>query len=114
MLFWFRTNLTRNKIVSDRNRDAQDLPKKHLFLPSGNFIWEIKSKKDNYTYFVDSNTEYCTCKGYYYNYNEKNGCYHLGKIDECIPKLKYKIFLYHDNYSREFLKRIALSTIYRP
>ena len=43
------------------------------------------------------------------NYNNKNGCYHLGKIAECIPELKYKVYLYHDDYSREFLKAVVLS-----
>lgn len=106
--------MTQKDIANDPKNEDHDLPKKHLFLPSGNYMWEIKSRKDHYTYFVDSNSEYCTCKGYYYNYNEKNGCYHLGKIIECIPKLKYKVFLYHDNYSREFLERVLLGTIARP
>jgi predicted nucleic acid-binding Zn finger protein len=101
--------MTRGATTIDPDNAVHEIPKKHLFLPSGNFIWEIKSKKDEYTYFVDSNREYCTCKGYYYNYNEKNGCYHLGKITECIPELKYKIYLYHDDCSREFLKEVVLS-----
>ena len=103
------SNMTRNSTAKEPEKTVLEMPKKHLFLPSCNFMWELKSKKDNFTYFIDSDRQYCTCKGYYYNYNNKNGCYHLGKIAECIPELKYKVYLYHDDYSREFLKEVVLS-----
>ena len=96
----------------DKGNIINDLPKKHLFLPSGYFMWEIKSKKDKRSYYIDSKREFCTCKGYYYNYKDKRGCYHLEKITECIPALSYKIYLYHDDYHSEFLKRIVLDIVF--
>ena len=96
----------------DKGSVIKDLPKKHLFLPSCNFMWEINSKKDKRSYFVDPKIEFCTCKGYYYNYKDKRGCYHLEKITECIPSLSYKILLYHDDYFSEFLKRIVFDIVY--
>jgi hypothetical protein len=106
--------LDRNGVFRDNEESNinNEFPKKHMFLPSGNFMWEIKSKKDKKSYFIDSKREFCTCKGYYYNYYEKNGCYHLGKITECISKLSYKIYIYHDDYSNEFLKRIVLGVVF--
>lgn len=103
--------MTRNEKANEPDNMAHEMPKKHLFLPSGNFMWEIRSKKNRYTYFIDSNREYCTCKGYYYNYNEKKGCYHLEKITDCISELKYKVYLYHDDYSMDFLKGVILRII---
>ncbi|MDQ2684484.1 MAG: hypothetical protein M3Y25_01420 [Thermoproteota archaeon] len=90
--------------------DMSNQPKKHLFLPSGNFIWEIKSKKYNNSYFVDSKREYCTCKGYYYNFKAKQGCYHLDKISESLSGLRYKIYVYHDDFFKLFLRRIVIGT----
>ncbi|GKS61560.1 hypothetical protein YTPLAS21_10180 [Candidatus Nitrosocosmicus sp.] len=103
--------MTGNEKANEPDNMAHERPKKHLFLPSGNFMWEIRSKKNWYTYFIDSNREYCTCKGYYYNYNEKKGCYHLKKIMDCIPELKYEVYLYHDDYAMEFLKGVILRII---
>ena len=33
-------------------------------------MWEIKSKKDKRSYYIDSKREFCTCKGYYYKYKD--------------------------------------------
>ena len=96
----------------DKSNIINDLPKKHLFLPSNNFLWEIKRKKDKRSYYIDSKREFCTCKGYYYNYKDKTGCYHLGKITESIQTLSYKIYLYHDDYRIEFLKRIVVDMVF--
>ncbi|WP_134482790.1 hypothetical protein [Candidatus Nitrosocosmicus franklandus] len=104
----------KNVLHGDGNSYISDVPiKKHLFLPSGNFIWEIRSKKDDYSYFIDSRKESCTCKGYYYHHSEKNRCYHFDKVTECESKPSYKIDIHHDTYYNEFLKKMVLEIVFR-
>jgi hypothetical protein len=83
---------------------------KHLFLPSGNYMWEIQSRKNNSSYYVDPALTFCSCKGFYYNYDRKK-CYHLSDVFNCIENSNYIISLYEDEYYYQVAKRIILRTI---
>ena len=83
---------------------------KHLFLPSGNFIWEIRSRKNNSSYYVDHALTFCSCKGFYYNYNRKK-CYHLSDVFNCIENTTYTISLYEDVNYYQVVRRIILHII---
>lgn len=88
-----------------------NIPTKHLFLPSGKFWWEIRSKSDEKSYFIDSSAEFCSCKGYYFNFKRNNGCYHLAKITEYDSSGDYVIKKYHDEDYSDFAKKIVIDAI---
>lgn len=83
---------------------------KHLFLPSGNFMWEIQSKKNNSSYYIDHSLTSCSCKGFYYNYSRKK-CYHLSDASSCVENSNYTISVNEDKYYHQIVKRIILHTI---
>ena len=84
--------------------------KKYLFLPSGHFFWEVQSRKNKTSYYVDNAQAFCSCKGFYYNYNRKK-CYHLSEVSDCVGKSNYKISLYGDEHLDQVFKRIVLQII---
>jgi len=86
---------------------------KHLFLPSGNFMWEIQSRKNNSSYYVDHGLTFCSCKGFYYNYNRKK-CYHLSDAHNFIEKSNYTISLYEDKNYNQVVKSMILAIISNP
>ena len=96
---------------SDRSTVAERITlKKYLFLPSGRFFWEVDSRKNKTSYYVDNALTFCSCKGFYYNYNRKK-CYHLSEVSDCIGKSNYKIALYGDEYLDQVFRRIILQII---
>jgi len=86
---------------------------KHLFLPSGNFMWEIQSRKNNSSYYVDHGLTFCSCKGFYYNYNRKK-CYHLSDAHKYIQNSNYTISLYEDKNYNQVVKNMILAIISKP
>jgi predicted nucleic acid-binding Zn finger protein len=83
---------------------------KHLFLPSGKFMWGIQSRKNNSIYYVDHDLTFCSCKGFYYNYSRKK-CYHLSDVLNCIENSNFTVSLYEDRYFHQIIKRIVLDII---
>jgi predicted nucleic acid-binding Zn finger protein len=83
---------------------------KYLFLPSGHFFWEVQSRKNKTSYYVDNVLAFCSCKGFYYNYNRKK-CYHLSEVSACVGKSNYKISLYGDEHLDQVSRRIILQII---
>ena len=86
---------------------------KHLFLPSGNFMWEIQSRKNNSSYYVDNGLTFCSCKGFYYNYNRKK-CYHLSDVHNYIENSNYTISLCEDKNYDQVVKSMILAIISNP
>ena len=84
--------------------------KKYLFLPSGHFFWEVQSRKNKTSYYVDDTLAFCSCKGFYYNYNRKK-CYHLSEVSDCVGKSNYKISIYGDEYLAQVFRRIVLQIL---
>jgi hypothetical protein len=96
---------------SDKSFTAEKVTlKKHLFLPSGYFMWEVESRKNKASYYIDQALTFCSCKGFYYNYNRKK-CYHLSEVSDCIKKSNYSISLHEDKYFDKVVKRLVLQII---
>jgi predicted nucleic acid-binding Zn finger protein len=87
------------------------IPTKHLFLPSEKFWWEIRSKNNEKSYFIDYKVEFCSCKGYYFNYKRNEGCYHLGKTKEHAGSLDYRTITHQDEDFSDFAKNIVINAI---
>lgn len=96
--------------VDEKNTNS-NLPIKHLFFPSENFWWEIRSKNNERSYFIDNKAEFCSCKGYYFNYNRNQGCYHLDKVQEYEESSDYKTITYQDRDYSDFAKKIVIYAI---
>lgn len=88
----------------------ENIVKKHVFLPSGKLLWEIKGKKNEHVYYINSALKFCSCKGFYYNYNRKK-CYHLTKITHAIELAQYSIFIHNDDNLDKMLKKIVIDII---
>ncbi len=100
-----------NNDFLDKSLTAERITlKKHLFFPSGLFMWEIQSRKNDTSYYVDPALTFCSCKGFYYNYNRKK-CYHLSEVSDCIENSNYTISIYEDEYFDQVVKRIVLQII---
>ena len=100
-----------NDDFSDRSSVSERITlRKYLFLPSGRFLWEIQSQKNKRKYYMDNALAFCSCKGFYYNYNRKK-CYHLSEVSACIGKSNYRISLYEDEHFDQEVKRIVLQII---
>ena len=100
-----------NDDFSDSSLVAERITlRKYLFLPSGRFLWEILSHKNKRCYYVDNALAFCSCKGFYYNYNRKK-CYHLSEVSDCIENSNYTISIYEDEYFDQVVKRIVLQII---
>lgn len=78
----------------------------NIFFPSRRTIWEIKSNdnKNNHSYFVNFDLNFCSCKGFYYNY-KRGKCYHLNKISDCIDDKKYSVEILSDNQMADFMRK---------
>lgn len=104
--------MVNEKISSSQKKEkALDEPTKHLFLPSGVYFWEVNSKNEARSYFIDSNIDFCTCKGYYYNSKSKPRCYHLSKIRDVTKLNDYSILEYQDKDYSDFAKKIIMDMI---
>lgn len=88
-----------------------DIPIKHLFLPSEMFWWEIRSKNNEKSYYIDHTAEFCSCKGYYFNYKRNKGCYHLDKTKEHSKSGDYRTITYRDEDYSFFAKKIVIDAI---
>ena len=105
--------------IDDEDCSDESLPSeriivtKNLFLPSGNFMWKIQSRTNNSSYYVDHALTFCSCKGFYYNYNRKK-CYHVSEVHNCIENLNYTISIDEDNNYYQVIKSIILHIISSP
>jgi predicted nucleic acid-binding Zn finger protein len=70
--------------------------KKIVFIPSKVQIWIIKSIQNNNVYWIDLDKNYCSCKGFYYNYNKKN-CYHINAVSIAHRQNKFQIEFLKDS-----------------
>jgi predicted nucleic acid-binding Zn finger protein len=75
--------------------------KKIVFAPSKIGIWEVKSRKNNNIYWVDMETKYCSCKGFYYNFMKKV-CYHIIAVSTALSQNAYKIELLSDSEMNDY------------
>ena len=75
--------------------------KKIVFAPSRIGIWEVKSHKNNSIYWVDIETKYCSCKGFYYNFMKKV-CYHISAVSTALSQNAYKIELLSDSEINDY------------
>jgi predicted nucleic acid-binding Zn finger protein len=75
--------------------------KKIVFAPSKIGIWEVKSHKNNNIYWVDIETKYCSCKGFYYNFMKKV-CYHITAVSTALSQNAYKIELLSDSEMNDY------------
>ncbi|MBA3749613.1 MAG: hypothetical protein H0X03_01715 [Nitrosopumilus sp.] len=88
-----------NDVEKIQNLINEKKIKKIIFIPSKNEIWEIKSNRNNNIYLIDLKENFCSCKGYYYNFIKKI-CYHIQAVS---------IACKHDRYEIEFLKDTELN-----
>jgi predicted nucleic acid-binding Zn finger protein len=70
--------------------------KKIIFIPSKVEMWEIKSNKNDNLYLIDLNKNYCSCKGFYYNYITKI-CYHIIAVSTAYKQNRYQIEFLDDS-----------------
>jgi predicted nucleic acid-binding Zn finger protein len=70
--------------------------KKIIFIPSKVEMWEIKSNKNDNLYWIDLNKNYCSCKGFYYNYITKI-CYHIIAVSRAYKQNRYQIEFLDDS-----------------
>ena len=75
--------------------------KKIVFAPSNIGIWEVKSHKNDNIYWVDIETKYCSCKGFYYNFMKK-ACYHISAVSTALSQNAYKIELLSDSEMNDY------------
>jgi predicted nucleic acid-binding Zn finger protein len=78
--------------------------KKIVFTPSKIGIWEVKSHKNNNIYWVDIETNYCSCKGFYYNFMKK-ACYHISAVSTALSQNAYKIELLSDSEMNDYFNK---------
>jgi predicted nucleic acid-binding Zn finger protein len=76
--------------------------KKIIFIPSKVEMWEIKSKKNDNLYWIDLNKNYCSCKGFYYNYIKKR-CYHISAVSIAYKQNKYQIEFLDDSELNNYI-----------
>lgn len=76
-----------------------------IFLPSEQQIWEIKgsSKNINDKYLVDLNKNHCTCKGFYYNSENKKNCYHIKAVHLASSQYLFEIEFLADSDLNKYL-----------
>ena len=76
--------------------------KKIVFAPSRVEIWEVKSHKNSTNiYWVDTETKYCSCKGFYYSFTKKT-CYHISAVSAALSQNAYKIELLPDSGMNDY------------
>ncbi len=76
--------------------------KKIVFIPSKVQIWMIKSDRNNNVYWADLDKNYCSCKGFYYNYKRKH-CYHITAIAIANSQNKFQIEYIEDSEMNHYL-----------
>ena len=76
--------------------------KKIIFIPSKVEMWEIKSNKNDNLYWIDLNKNYCSCKGFYYNYITKI-CYHIIAVSLAYKQNKYQIEFLDDSELNNYI-----------
>jgi predicted nucleic acid-binding Zn finger protein len=79
-----------------------DKIKRIIIIPSKVEIWEIKSYKTNNLYWTDLNKNYCSCKGFYYNFSKKI-CYHITAISIAFTQNRYQIEFLKDSELNNYL-----------
>jgi len=110
---WWMVNA---EFIDNEGHSDESLPSKritvtkNLFLPSGNSMWEIQSRTNKTSYYVDLALTFCSCKGFYYNYNRKK-CYHISEVHNCIENSNYLISIYEDKNYYQVIKSIILHII---
>jgi predicted nucleic acid-binding Zn finger protein len=83
-----------------------DKIKKIIYLPSKNQIWEIKSNTNNKIYLIDLDWNYCSCRGFYYNFT-KGKCYHIKATEIAYKNNKYKVeFLNDEEMNTHLIKQL--------
>jgi predicted nucleic acid-binding Zn finger protein len=84
---------------------------KVIFIPSNTNFWEIKSTANNNIYYVDLKRNFCSCKGFYFNYI-KGKCYHIRAANIAFEQEKYKVVILKDiqldNYIINHLKNFLM------
>lgn len=76
--------------------------RKIIFIPSKIVMWEIKSNKNDRLYWIDLNKNYCSCKGFYYNYITKI-CYHIIAVSRAYKQNGYQIEFLDDNKLNNYI-----------
>jgi predicted nucleic acid-binding Zn finger protein len=76
--------------------------RKIIFIPSKVEMWEIKSNKNDNLYWIDLNKNYCSCKGFYYNYIKKI-CYHIIAVSTAYKQNRYQIEFLDDNKLNNYI-----------
>jgi predicted nucleic acid-binding Zn finger protein len=81
--------------------------RKVTFIPSNTNFWEIKSNTNSNIYCVDLKRNFCSCKGFYFNYI-KGKCYHIRAVNIAFEQNKYRVEILKDfqldNYIKNLLK----------
>ena len=87
----------------------QEKIKKVIFIPSNVSIWEIKSNTNSNIYYADLTKNFCSCKGFYFNFT-KGKCYHIRAANIAFEQNKYKVEILKDfqldNYIKNLLKNL--------
>ena len=82
---------------------------KIIFLPSNINFWEIKSNTNSNVYWVDLKRNFCSCKGFYFNFI-KGKCYHIRAAFIAFEQNKYRVETLKDfqldNYIKNLLKNL--------
>ncbi|MDQ4074155.1 MAG: SWIM zinc finger family protein [Thermoproteota archaeon] len=87
---------------------------KIVFMPSEEELWEIKSSKsidnsnnsnNNNIYFVDLINNYCSCKGFYYNFKVQL-CYHLIAVKQSKEKFNYNTKILDDRETEKYFEKL--------
>jgi predicted nucleic acid-binding Zn finger protein len=79
--------------------------KKIIFIPSKKEIWEIKSNKNNNIYLIDVKENFCSCKGFYYNFTKKI-CYHIQAVSIAYRRNRYEIEFLKDTELNNYLNNL--------
>ena len=75
-----------------------------------------KSNKNDNLYWIDLNKNYCSCKGFYYNYLTKI-CYHIIAVSTAYKQNRYQIEILDDNKLNNYINNKIdnlMKTIYKP
>ena len=93
-------------------------PKKYYsqniyFYPQEISYGKYKAEKTIQVTMWTMDSTFCSCKGFYYNYNRRK-CYHLSDVVNCIEKSNYTISIYEDEHYYQLVKRIILHIISNP
>jgi predicted nucleic acid-binding Zn finger protein len=79
--------------------------RKVIFIPSNTNFWEIKSNTNSNIYFADLKRNFCSCKGFYFNYI-KGKCYHIRAANVAFEQNKYKVEILKDSQLDNYIKNL--------